>query len=157
MKQKQPWNHPFHCVYKLFTIEWSSGWHAVVWNNRIFDYFSGISDHAEKTDKDCGQEQEQQDIDMPGHVPGEVLVMPMEEPSQQHKNHQDVPSIEPLNARYGAAQVRVRYHSHEDDQPAKSSVPVPKGIDCKEGYDKREDRIPDQFISPVFVHARIGR
>ena len=51
----------------------------------------------------------------------------------------------------------MRYDSHEDDQPAERLVPVPKGIDGKEGYDKREDRIPDQFISPMFMRARIGR
>lgn len=80
-------------------------------------------------------------------------MMPVKKPPHKHENHQDIPSIEALNPGDGAAQVRMRYDSHEDDQPTKRLVPVPEGIDGKEGYDKREDRIPDQFISPVFVRA----
>ena len=81
----------------------------------------------------------------------------MNKPSHEHKEEQYIPSIEALDPGDGAAQVRMRYDSHEDDQPTKRLIPVPEGIDGKECYDKREDRIPYQFISPVFMRARIGR
>ena len=75
----------------------------------------------------------------------------MKKPSHEHKKKQDIPSVEALNTCEGAAHVGMRYDSHDDNQPAQRLVPITYGIDGQEGNNKCENRVSDQFISPVFV------
>jgi hypothetical protein len=93
---------------------------------------TSINHHPHPANQYHTQPKQQEDIDIPWHVPNESLTSTIHQPSEEYIGKENIPHVQALNTSETLGEIQAPHNSRQQDQTAETLEPVLPGINQKD-------------------------